>query len=85
MNHATDTALDKLECFLTKVREFPALKEKKRGIFYYKSQAFLHFHEDPTGLFADVRITADWQRLPVNKATEQKKLLEIIGKFLAKC
>ena len=29
--------------------------EKKRGVFYFKSRAFLHFHEDPKGMFADIR------------------------------
>jgi hypothetical protein len=29
--------------------------EKKRGVFYRKSKSFLHFHEDPRGLFADIR------------------------------
>lgn len=40
-------------------------KEKKPGVFYWKSQAFLHFHEDPTGLFVDIRTEDDWERFPV--------------------
>ena len=32
----------------------PGLIEKKRGVFYRKSRAFLHFHEDPKGMFADL-------------------------------
>ena len=30
------------------------LKEKKRGCFYVKPKGFLHFHEDPKGMFADI-------------------------------
>ena len=58
MIHATASALDKLEPLLKRLRTFTTLKEKSRGIFYYKSKAFLHFHEDAQGLFADVSINA---------------------------
>ena len=55
MRHARAEALDALEPLLERLRAFAALKERSRGVFYVKSQAFLHFHEDPAGLFADVR------------------------------
>jgi hypothetical protein len=55
MKHAGPAALDALEPLLTRIRAFEGLKEKSRGVFYFKSKAFLHFHEDPAGLFADVR------------------------------
>ncbi|HZC15763.1 MAG TPA: hypothetical protein VE309_03285 [Caulobacteraceae bacterium] len=55
MKHATAVALDELEPLLAKLRQLPGLKERSRGIFYVKSRAFLHFHEDPAGLFADIR------------------------------
>lgn len=82
MIHATDAALDRLEPLLQKIRCFDSLQEKSRGVFYRKSQAFLHFHEDPSGLFADIRITDDWTRMPVNMASEQVSLLEEISKAL---
>lgn len=59
MKHAGEAALDDLEALLVRVRALPGLSEKKRGIFYRKSRAFLHFHEDPKGLFADVRAADD--------------------------
>ncbi|CAN5903905.1 hypothetical protein BH11PSE1_BH11PSE1_33500 [soil metagenome] len=55
MKHAGEVALDQLETLLVRVRALPGLTEKKRGVFYRKSRAFLHFHEDPKGLFGDVR------------------------------
>lgn len=55
MKHAGATALDQLEPLLAAVRALPALKEKGRGVFYRGGKAFLHFHEDPEGLFADLR------------------------------
>jgi hypothetical protein len=55
MKHARSAALDALEPLLARLRTFAPLKEKARGVFYLKSRAFLHFHEDPTGLWADIR------------------------------
>jgi hypothetical protein len=75
MKHATDAALDKLEPLLEKIRKRETLKEKKRGVFYRKSSAFLHFHEDPAGLFADLRVGTEWERLPVNTARERSLLV----------
>jgi len=56
----------------------PALVEKRPGIFYVSGKAFLHFHEDPAGLFADLRLGGDWQRFPVNSPEEQAALLAAI-------
>lgn len=55
MRHARSEALDALEPLIAGLRALPGLTEKKRGTFYRKSRAFLHFHEDPKGLFADIR------------------------------
>ena len=52
--------------------------ERKRGIFYRKSQAMLHFHEDPAGFFADLRLPHGWTRLPVNTAAERRRLLSTL-------
>ncbi|MET0273059.1 MAG: hypothetical protein ABW360_08720 [Phenylobacterium sp.] len=54
MRHARDQDLDRLEDLLVRLRALPGLVEKKRGVFYRRSRAFLHFHEDPKGLFADI-------------------------------
>ena len=75
MKHAGDTSLDLLDDLLADLRGFGGLKEKKRGVFYCKSKAFLHFHEDPAGLFADLRPDGEWLRLPVNTPAERATLL----------
>lgn len=54
MRHARDCDLDRLEDLLVQLRTLPGLKEKSRGCFYRNSRGFLHFHEDPRGLFADI-------------------------------
>ena len=66
MRHAGPEALDRLEPLIARIRGLPGLVEKTRGAFYRKSQAFLHFHEDPKGLFADIRIAGDdFERIDV--------------------
>jgi len=82
MKHATPSALDQLDELLAALRKMAALKEKRRGVFYVKSQAFLHFHEDPAGFFADLRSSADWERYPVNTAGERRSLLDAVRRKL---
>ena len=57
-----------------------ALKEKSRGVFYRGGRATLHFHEDPLGLFADLRLGAEWRRLPVNSKAERAALVRELGR-----
>ncbi len=50
--------------------------EKGRGVFYRKSRAFLHFHEDSTGLYADLRLVGeDFDRFKVDSPGEQDALI----------
>ena len=80
MKHAGPAALDALEALLARVRALPGLKEKSRGTFYLKSRAFLHFHEDPGGLFADVRLAGDdFTRMRVSTPEEQEALLRLLA------
>ena len=69
MKHAGVTTLDQLEPLIERLRAIPALKEKSRGVFSLKSRAFLHFHEDPKGLFADIRTVdgKDFERFQVDE------------------
>lgn len=84
MRHITEPRLDELETLLARLREFEGLVEKKRGVFYQKSRAFLHFHEDPAGLFADVRLGgAEFDRFAVTKRKDQDQLVKRIREVLA--
>jgi hypothetical protein len=78
MKHATASSLDQLDPLLGQLRDIASLMEKQRGIFYVKSKAFLHFHEDAAGLFADLRVATDWERYPVTTAGERKIVLETV-------
>ena len=76
MKHATNAALDELDGVLADLRRVDGLVEKTRGVFYRGSRAFLHFHEDPTGLYADVRLDgAEFERMRVSTKAERQRLL----------
>lgn len=79
MKHAGPQALEALEPLLEKLRTIlrtiPGVAERKRGIFYRGATAFLHFHEDPAGMFADLRNGPDFERYAVNTKAEIARLL----------
>ena len=76
MKHADQQALDILEPLLADLRQVAPLRERSRGTFYRGSKAVLHFHDDPTGLVADVRFAKDFERVRVTAAVEHRALLE---------
>jgi len=80
MKHAGPAALDQIEPMLALIRRVPGLTEKSRGTFYKGSKAFLHFHEDPSGMHADVRLTDDFVRYRAETEAEQTALLESISR-----
>jgi hypothetical protein len=80
MKHAGAGALEALSDLLESLRSRTALVERRPGIFYVSGKAFLHFHEDPAGLFADLRLGSDWRRFPVKRPDERAELLAIIDR-----
>lgn len=78
MRHATSVALDALESTLAQLRRIDGLAERKRGIFYRGSRAFLHFHEDPAGFFADVKLGPAFVRLDVTTAAQRRDLVRTV-------
>jgi hypothetical protein len=80
MKHADSATLAQLAPLLSQVRGLPGLVERRPGVFYRRSKAFLHFHQDPAGVFADVRLDgAEFQRFPVNTPGEQAALLQTLA------
>ncbi len=75
MKHAGPDALDRLEPVLAEMRKLEGLRERKRGAFYRNSSAFLHFHEDPAGFFADLKEDGEFVRMPVNSRREIEHLI----------
>lgn len=84
MKHAGPEAIAALAPLLKELRTLPGLTERKPGTFYRGSRAFLHFHEDPAGMFADVRLKSDgdFERLRVSTAAERKRLISLARKAL---
>ena len=76
MRHITPGRLDGIEPLLEQLRTIDGLTEKRRGAFYRRSKAFLHFHEHGDDIYADLRVVGtDFERRRVTTATERKKLV----------
>jgi hypothetical protein len=78
VKHATAAGLDELDDLLRALRGLEGLREKSRGVFYRGTRAFLHFHEDPGGMYADVRLGADFERMRVTTKAERKRPLSVV-------
>ena len=86
MRHARPADLDLIEPLLARLRGYDALVERSRGVFYVRSKAFLHFHEDHGRMFADVRTAADgdFERLQVDTADGAADLLNRVEAWLSR-
>ena len=79
VKHASRLSLDRLAPLLGQFRAVSGLIERTPGSFYRRSAAFLHFHEDPAGLFADAKLNlVSFERFPVNTRAEQSALLRAV-------
>jgi len=75
MRHATSDTIAALADLVDALRAVDGLTETRPGAFSRGSKAFLHFHEDPTGYYADVRFDADFERVRVTTKREQAALV----------
>ena len=82
MRNAGDAALDTIDDLLVKIRVHQSLTERKRGSFYRKSAGLVHFHEDPAGMFADLKMDDGWKRFRVTTSSEQKQFLSELSRIL---
>ena len=84
MRHANADDLEAIADLIASLRA-TELREKAPGVFYRRSKAFLHFHADPAGIFADVRTRPDAEFLRVRATTraEQRRLLASVRRALA--
>jgi hypothetical protein len=81
VKHATAPALATIEPLLTAVHQRPGMVERKTGVFYRRSRAFLHFHEDPAGMFADIG-GDEWTRFALTTAADQARFLSALDATL---
>lgn len=81
MKHAGPLAIEALADLIAAVRQ-RGLREPRPGVFYRHGKAWLHFHEDKAGLFADIRISGEWRRFRVSEQQERATLLSLIDRSL---
>jgi hypothetical protein len=82
MKHARRENLADIEDILKQLRKRAIAKEKSPGVFYLKGRAWLHFHEDSEGLYADVRPDSAWIRVCVSNPDGRQRLLELLNDVL---
>ena len=83
MKHAGRQTLTALEPLLQNLRQHASLVERTPGSFYRKSKAYLHFHEDPAGTYADVKLNStDFTRVRVTTPQEQAQFLMLVAESL---
>lgn len=80
MKHAGPQTLERLATVLRRLRALPDLQERCPGVFYRRSKAFMHFHDDPSGFYADVRLTEgdDFKRFKVDTDHQGSVLIALI-------
>jgi hypothetical protein len=83
MKHAGAATLQVLDALLARLRALPGLVERTPGCFYKGSNAFLHFHEDPSGTHADLKQSADgFTRVRAETAQDWDALVALAAKAL---
>jgi hypothetical protein len=83
MKHATPETLEQIGSLLGGLRRLPSVVERTPGVFYAKGKAFLHFHEDPAGIFADIKLSNDWKRFAVKSARDRSEFLKLATTILS--
>ena len=76
MRRAGSATLARISPLLEDLRSRTVLREVRPGVFTLQSRAFIHFHDDDDGIFADVRLAEAFVRMPVTSRSEQADLLE---------
>ena len=78
MAHASPEALQAVLPLLRQLRDIKTLKEKQPGIFYCRSAAFLHFHDEGGALVADLKKASGsgFDRYPLTNPLAHRKLLD---------
>lgn len=78
-----DSTLDALTPLVDVLRDYEVLDELQPMVFHLHGRDFIHFHERPDGLFADVLLSRGRVRMPVSTESEQAELLERIEQKLS--
>jgi hypothetical protein len=78
-----EETLDRIAPLLEALRAHPALLEVRPTEFQLDGRDFLHFHDEPDGVVADVRLAEARVSMPASSSAEQAELLERIDHALS--
>lgn len=78
MPRADADALARIAPVLRQLRDIKGVREERPGIFYARREAFVHFHEDAGGLYADLKKSggSGFDRYPLATPAQQRKLVD---------
>jgi hypothetical protein len=83
VRHITPERLAAIDELLAELRAVDGLVERSPGVFYRRSRAFLHFHEDGPDVYADVRLSGDdFDRRRVSTKREQQSLVGVVRRSM---
>jgi hypothetical protein len=85
VGRAKKQTIEALAAVYAEVRalQIPGLEIKANGAVYQKRNGILHFHEDGTGVQADVKVNGEWQRVEVNDAAGKRKVVALLKRHYA--
>jgi hypothetical protein len=71
MEHAGPEALTEPEDVLKAILSRSRVKEHRPGYCYCKGKSLMHFHVDPSRVYADAKIGVEWVRRRVTSQAEK--------------
>jgi len=79
---AQNVSLESLEDLIALFRAFPGIRETKPGIFARRrGKPWLHVHQDPDGLVADIRTGKEWERFHMSEPERREAFMAVIGRI----
>ena len=70
--------IEALSILLNFLRSNEILNEVKPTNFHLNGKGFIHFHDEPDGLWADIFLSKERLRMPANTASEQADVIGTI-------
>jgi hypothetical protein len=65
MGHTKPETIADIKRELEAIRRLDGIRERSPGVFYYKSTAFLHFHDRDGSRWADVKTPAGYKEVVI--------------------